>query len=177
MLMLQAQASTLLVIDFQGRLTPAIDGADAAIANAQRLVRGAHVLDVPTLYTEQYPKGLGHMVPELAPPADALIEKTTFDSTRAPGFLDRLPETHALVVTGCEAHICVLQTVLGLIEAGRRVFVVADAIGARRPESKRFALQRMGRAGAVLVTTEMVLFEWVRDARHPRFKEISALVK
>ena len=177
MLMLQAQASTLLVIDFQTRLTPAIEGASEAIANAQRLVRGAEILDVPTLYTEQYPKGLGHMVPELAPPAAALVEKTSFDSTRAPGFLDRLPETHSIVVTGCEAHICVLQTVLGLIEAGRKVFVVADAVGSRKAQSKRFALQRMARAGAALVTTEMVLFEWVRDAKHPRFKEISALVK
>jgi len=177
MLMLQAQASTLLVIDFQARLTPAIDGAAEAIANAQRLVRGAELLGAPTLYTEQYPKGLGHMVPELAPPAGRLIEKTTFDSTRAPGFLDRLPETHALVLTGCETHICVLQTALGLIEANRRIFVVADAVGSRTAESKRLGLARMEQAGATLVTTEMVLFEWVRDAAHPRFKEISALVK
>ncbi|HMN70912.1 MAG TPA: hydrolase [Rhodoblastus sp.] len=177
MLMLQSQASTLLVIDFQARLTPAIDGAAEAIANAQRLVRGADILGIPTLYTEQYPKGLGHMVPELAPPAEALIEKTTFDSTRAPGFLDRLPQDRALVVSGCEAHICVLQTVLGLIEADRDVYVVADAVGSRKAESKRIALSRMEQAGATLVTTEMVLFEWVGDARHPRFKEISALVK
>ncbi len=177
MLMLQAKTSTLLVIDFQTRLTPSIDRAAEAIANAQRLVRGADILGVPALYTEQYPKGLGHMVPELAPPLDALVEKTTFDSTRAPGFIERLPKDHALVVTGCEAHICVLQTVMGLIEAGRRVYVVADAVGSRKAESKRFALQRMARAGATLVTTEMVLFEWVGDARHPRFKDISALVK
>ena len=177
MLTLDAKTSMLLVIDFQARLTPAIDGAEAAIANAGRLVRGAEILGVPTLYTEQYPKGLGHMVPELAPPTGALIEKTTFDSTRAPGFIERLPKDHALVVTGCEAHICVLQTVLGLIDAGRRVYVAADAVGSRKAESKRFALQRMARAGATLATTEMVLFEWVGDARHPRFKDISALVK
>lgn len=177
MLTLDAQTSMLLVIDFQERLTPAIDGAAAAIANAQRLVRGAELLGVPTLYTEQYPKGLGHMVPELAPPADRLIEKTTFDSSRAPGFLDRAPGDRTLVLTGCEAHICVLQTALGLIDAGRKVFVVADAVGSRTPESKRIGLARMEAAGATLVTTEMVLFEWVADARHPRFKEISALVK
>ncbi len=177
MLMLDAKSSTLLVIDFQARLTPAIDGGGEAIANAQRLVRGAELLDAPTLYTEQYPKGLGHMVPELTPPPERLIEKTTFDSTRAPGFLERLPADHTLVVTGCEAHICVLQTVLGLIDAGRRVYVVADAVGSRKAQSKRVALRRMAQAGATIVTTEMVLFEWVGDARHPRFKEISALVK
>lgn len=177
MLTLDAQTSMLLVIDFQTRLTPAIDGAAAAIANAQRLVRGAELLGVPTLYTEQYPKGLGHMVPELAAPADRLIEKTTFDSSRAPGFLERTPIDRTLVLTGCETHICVLQTALGLIDAGRKVFVVADAVGSRSPESKRLGLERMEQAGATLVTTEMVLFEWVADARHPRFKEISALVK
>ena len=177
MLMLDAKSSTLLVVDFQTRLMPAIDGAAAALANAQRLVRGAQLLDVPTFYTEQYPKGLGHMAPELTPPAGALTEKTTFDSTRAPGFLENLPAERALVVTGCEAHICVLQTVLGLIGTGRKVFVVADAVGSRAAESKRIALKRMEQAGATLVTTEMVLFEWVGDARHPRFKEISALVK
>ncbi len=115
--------------------------------------------------------------PELTPPPERLIEKTTFDSTRAPGFLERLPADHTLVVTGCEAHICVLQTVLGLIDAGRRVYVVADAVGSRKAQSKRVALRRMAQAGATIVTTEMVLFEWVGDARHPRFKEISALVK
>lgn len=177
MTMLDAKTSMLLVIDFQARLTPAIDGAAAAIANAQRLVRGAELLGVPALYTEQYPKGLGHMVPELAPPADRLIEKTTFDSTRAPGFLERLPADRTLALTGCEAHICVLQTALGLIGAGRKILVVADAVGSRTPDNKRFGLARMQQAGATLVTTEMVLFEWVADARHPRFKEISALVK
>ena len=80
------------------------------------------------------------------PPPERLIEKTTFDSTRAPGFLERLPADHTLVVTGCEAHICVLQTVLGLIDAGRRVYVVADAVGSRKAQSKRVALRRMAQA-------------------------------
>lgn len=177
MLTLDAKTSMLLVIDFQARLTPAIDGAASAIANAQRLVRGAELLGAPALYTEQYPRGLGPTVDALAPPRDRLIEKTTFDSTRAPGFMERLQAGRALVLTGCETHVCVLQTALGLIEAGRRVFVVADAVGSRTAESKRLGLARMEQAGATLVTTEMVLFEWVGDAAHPRFKEISALVK
>ena len=139
--------------------------------------QGAELLGVPALFTEQYPKGLGPTVEALAPPRALVVEKTTFDATRAPGFLDRLASDHTLILTGCETHICVLQTALGLIAAGRRVAVVADAVGSRRAESKRLGLARMEKAGADIVTTEMVLFEWVGDARHPQFKAISALVK
>lgn len=174
---LDASRSTLLVIDFQTRLTPAIEGGDLAIAHASTLLRGAELLGVPALFTEQYPKGLGPTVEALAPPRALVVEKTTFDATRAPGFLDRLASDHTLILTGCETHICVLQTALGLIAAGRRVAVVADAVGSRRAESKRLGLARMEKAGADIVTTEMVLFEWVGDARHPQFKAISALVK
>ena len=83
----------------------------------------------------------------------------------------------SLVVAGCEAHICVLQTALGLIEAGRLVFVVRDAIGSRRPESKETAIRRMERHGVEIVTTEMVVFEWLQTAAHPRFREMAALIK
>ncbi len=174
---LYAHSSLLLLVDFQTRLTPAIDGAADAIGNARRLLAGAELLDVPALFTEQYPKGLGPTVPDLAPPRDKVIEKTSFDATRAPGFFERLPADRAVVLTGCETHVCVLQTALGLIEGGRRVYVVADAVGSRRADSKRLGLARAEQAGAIIVTTEMVLFEWVGDAAHPRFREISALVK
>lgn len=174
---LEAQKSVLLLIDFQTRLTPAIDGADDAIANAARLLNGAELLGVPFLFTEQYPKGLGPTVEELPPARDRVFEKTAFDATRAPGFLDLTPQDHVHILTGCETHICVLQTALGLIEAGRRVAIVADAVGSRTPENKRLGLARAEKAGAEIVTSEMVLFEWVGDAKHPRFKEISALVK
>ncbi len=101
----------------------------------------------------------------------------SFGATRAPGFLERLPEGRDCVVTGCEAHICVLQTVLGLLEAGRRVTVVADAVGSRKTENRDAALARMAAHGAEIVTTEMVVFEWLGTARHPRFREVVRLIK
>lgn len=177
MLTIDAARSTLLVIDFQARLMPAIEDGDGAIANAGRLVRAAGLLAIPSLFTEQNPKGLGSTVAELAPDPAILAHKMTFDACRAPGFQERLPPGHALVVAGCEAHVCVLQTVLGLLSLGRSVFVVRDALGARRAESKETALRRMERHGAEIVTTEMVLFEWVATCEHPQFRETVALVK
>ena len=174
---LDAGRSTLLIIDFQTRLMPAIDRGADAILNAQRLLKGAELLDVPARFTEQYPKGLGPTVESLGPQADRVFVKTTFDATRTAGFLDLLPADHALILAGCETHICVLQTALGLTAAGRRVFVVADAVGSRTEDNKQFGLQRMAQNGAHIVTTEMVLFEWLGDATHPQFKSVSALIR
>ena len=101
----------------------------------------------------------------------------TFAAVGAPGFHERLAPTHDAIIGGWEAHVCVLQTALALIETGRRVFVVGDAVGSRRSESKEIALQRMARSGAEIVTAEMVVFEWLGTAAHPRFKEAMALIK
>ena len=177
MLTIDPARATLLVIDFQARLMPAIDGGAAAVANARRLIEAAGLLDVPVLFTEQNAGGLGATVPELGAGAHGIAHKMSFDACRAPDFLGMLAEGHALVVAGCEAHVCVLQTVLGLLEAGRTVYVARDALGARQPESKETALARMARHGAEIVTTEMVVFEWLGTARHPRFRDCIALVK
>lgn len=177
MLTIDPKRSTLLVVDFQSRLMPAIDQGEAAVANARRLIDGAALLGVPALFTEQNAQGLGPTVPALAPALDRVAHKMAFDAVRSAGFLDRLAPGHALVVAGCEAHVCVQQTVLGLIDAGRRVYVVRDALGSRRAESKETAIRRMERHGAEIVTTEMVLFEWLGTAEHPQFRRIIALVK
>lgn len=177
MLTLDRECSALLVIDFQSRLMPAIEGGAAAIANARRLVSAAGMLGVPVLFTEQNPKGLGSTLPELAPDTCAVSRKMTFDAGRAPGCLERVPEGRAVVAAGCEAHVCVLQTVLGLLGTGREVFVVRDALGSRRAENKEAAIRRMERHGAEIVTTEMVVFEWLSTCEHPRFREVVALVK
>lgn len=134
---------------------PSIEDGPAAIANARRLLDAATPLDVPVLFAEQNPAGLGPTVPELAAP-DLTAHKMMFDAVRAPGFPERLPAERALVVAVCEAHVCVLQTVLGLLEQGRQVFVVRDALGTRRAENKETALRRMERHSAEIVTTEMV---------------------
>ncbi|HKY94526.1 MAG TPA: isochorismatase family protein [Kiloniellales bacterium] len=171
------ERSQLLLIDFQARLMPAVDGAAAAIANARRLLDAASLLGVPVTFTEQYAKGLGPTVTELPALPAQVAHKMTFDACRSPALTERLAPGRALVVAGCEAHVCVLQTVLGLLDAGRQVRVVRDAVGSRRAESKEAALARMERHGAEIVTTEMVVFEWLESAEHPRFREVVALIK
>jgi nicotinamidase-related amidase len=169
--------STLLVVDFQERLMPAIAEGDTAIVNTQRLLDAAGTMGIPALFTEQNPKGLGTTVRKLPRNGAAVVTKMTFDAVRAPGFLAALAPAHALIVTGCEAHVCVCQTVLGLIAIRRQVYVVRDAIGSRRPESKETAILRMARHGAEIVTTEMVLFEWLETAEHPGFRQVAGLIK
>lgn len=171
--------SALLVIDFQARLMPAIADGAAAAANARRLIDVATLLDVPIQLTEQNPNGLGATVPEVGQGCSdgTVLHKMTFDACRAGADRAWLPQRPRLVVTGCEAHVCVLQTVLGLLEAGRQVYVVQDAVGSRRAESKAVALQRMAQHGAEIVTAEMVIFEWLATAEHPRFREVMALIK
>lgn len=175
---MDAAKSTLLVIDFQKRLMPAIHEGDDAIGNAGRLIEAARLLGVPALFTEQYPKGLGATVDALAQPGAMVVEKLEFSAGRAAGFSGRLPKDRPdMVVAGCEAHVCVLQTVLDLLDAGHKVFVVADATSSRKPSNRDAAIARMERHGAEIVTTEMVVFEWLGTAAHPRFKETTALIR
>jgi nicotinamidase-related amidase len=178
MLTIDRDRTTLLVIDFQQRLMPAIDGAGQIVANAGRLITAARKLGVSAVVTEQNPKGLGPTVPELAVEGLPTLAKMEFDATRAAGFFELLPKDRLdIVVTGCEAHVCVLQTVLGLIDGGHKVHVVRDAIGSRRAESKDTAIERMRGHGAGIVTAEMVLFEWLGTAADPHFREISVLIR
>ncbi|MDF3856564.1 isochorismatase family protein [Paracoccus pantotrophus] len=169
--------SLLLLIDFQARLMPAMHEAEAALRNAGRLLEAAEMLGVPGLLTEQNPTGLGPTVEQL-PTGDApVVAKQSFGACGEEGFADRIPAEAQVIVAGWEAHVCVLQTVLGLLGAGHQVHVVADAIGSRQPESKETAIRRMERHGAEIVSTEMVLFEWLRTAKHPRFREVAALIR
>jgi nicotinamidase-related amidase len=170
-------AATLLLIDLQTRLMPAIEGSAAVIANARRLRDAAVMLDVPLLYTEQNPKGLGPTVADVASNSAPVVRKMSFDASKAADFPPPAAGRPQLVVVGCEAHICVLQTVLGLIGSGREVVVVRDAVGSRHNENKEAAIARMARHGAEIVTTEMVVFEWLGTADNPRFREAAALIK
>ncbi|MDO5705551.1 MAG: isochorismatase family protein [Paracoccus sp. (in: a-proteobacteria)] len=175
--MIDPKASLLLLIDFQARLMPAIHDGAQAVKNATWLATAAQMLNVPVLLTEQNPKGLGTTVPEIPADHATLFVKTSFGACAQPGFLNHVPPDAQIIVGGCETHVCVLQTVLGLIGAGRRVFVVSDAAGSRTPDNKAAALARMARHGAEIVTTEMVLFEWLVSADHPQFRQIAALIK
>jgi nicotinamidase-related amidase len=174
--LMDAAKSLLVIIDFQERLMPAIHDGARLVANARRLVDAARMLDVPVLVTEQYPAGRGPTVSELSG-SGPVIEKISFDACGAPPFREAVAGDRELIICGCEAHVCVGQTVLSLREAGRHVVVVQDATGSRAPESKEVALRRMERHGAEIVTTEMVVFEWLRTAAHPRFREASRLIK
>jgi nicotinamidase-related amidase len=171
------EASALLIVDFQSKLMPAIDDGRAVAGNARRLIDAAELFRVPILVTEQNPCGLGGTVPELRSDTARLFRKMTFDACRMPGFLEALPDRSDVIVSGCEAHVCVLQTVLGLLRAGRRVYAVRDAMGSRRAESKETAIRRMARNGAEIVTTEMVLFEWLETAEDPRLRMVLDLVR
>jgi nicotinamidase-related amidase len=176
-LTIDPKRSLLLVVDLQSRLMPAIHEGERAVRNARRLIEMAGLMDIPCLFTEQNAKGLGPTVADLPVPQGHLVHKQFFDACREDGFLDRIPSDGHIVVAGCEAHVCVQQTVLGLLAASRRTYVVRDAIGARHPESKETAVRRLERHGAEIVTTEMVVFEWLQTAEHPRFRQAIALVK
>jgi nicotinamidase-related amidase len=171
------EASALLLIDFQARLMPAIESGESVIDNARRLLTAADMFDVPILLTEQNAPGLGPTIAELRHTRASIVQKMTFDACRTHGFLGALPDRPTLIVAGCETHVCVLQTVLGLLGAGRRVFIVRDALGSRRTESKETAIRRMERNGAEVVTTEMVVFEWLTTAEDARLRDVLALVK
>ena len=153
-----------------------------AIRNAGILAHVADRLQIPTFLSEQYPKGLGPTDPGLAQqlsPATKRLEKTCFSCSEADGFVDSLRQANRqqVVLAGMEAHICVLQTAMGLRTEGFDVFVVEDATCSRNIENRRNAMDRLRQAGITLTNTESVIFEWLRDARHPEFKGISALLR
>lgn len=180
-MLLDASQSVLLVIDIQERLAPAIHQADRVVERTRTLLSAAATLALPVLVTEQYPKGLG---PTVAPVREALgtveaFEKVHFSCAAAPGFLERIAATGRtqVVLVGTEAHVCVLQTAIGLAGTAVTPYVVADAVSSRDPWQADLALARMRQAGVQVVSTEMVLFEWMHQAGTPAFKAISKLVK
>jgi nicotinamidase-related amidase len=177
-MLLTAESTVVLLIDLQERLMPAIHDGEVVVARAVRLAEAARLLEVPIRATEQYPAGLGRTVPQLAEYPQAVLAKTAFSATADPGFHALLPSgVSQIVVAGCEAHVCVLQTVLGLLPHGHHVLLAADAVGSRDPDDRAAAIARARQHGAEIVTSEMVLFEWLRDARHPRFREVHKLLK
>lgn len=177
---LDRNESILLGIDLQERLIPAMLESDATVSAANRLLQGAALLGVPVVMTEQYPKGLGKTIAGISEQFAAstlCFEKTSFSVA---GCVEAMPNLtrKQIVVMGVESHVCVLQSVFDLLtDKSNQVFVVADAVSSRKESDKMLALQRMQLAGAQIVSTEMVLFEWLRAAGTPEFKQISQLVK
>ena len=177
-MLLSAERSVLLLIDLQQRLMPAINAGDAVVARAARLAEAAALLDVPVLATEQYPEGLGPTVEALAGYPRATLAKTAFSAAADPGFQALLPAgTREIVIAGVETHVCVLQTALELVGSRHRVILAADAAGSRYPADHQAAVERARQHGVEVVTSEMVLFEWLRDSRNPAFRQVQKLVR
>jgi nicotinamidase-related amidase len=176
---LTADASAVVVIDIQDKLLPKIPDAARLVRNAGFLLDVAAQLDVPVRATEQYPKGLGPTTAEIARrlPA-ALPGKTAFSCCGADTFLEELEMLRrpSVVLVGMETHVCVAQTALDLLAAGLHVFLAVDAVAARGAVDHDTALRRLEQAGAVPTTVEAVAFEWLRDAKHPHFKAVSAMI-
>jgi len=177
-MLLDAADSTLLIVDMQQRLQPAIAHGAESAAVAQTLARGARLVDVPVVATEHNSAALGKTIAPLAESVQSVFQKRHFSAAREPGFMSWLPPARrTILVAGWEAHVCVLQTVVGLIEAGYQAVFVADAAGSRRPADQLAGLRRMRASGATVITAEMALFEWLQTCDHPRFREMLQLVK
>jgi nicotinamidase-related amidase len=200
-MLLEAELSQLVLVDYQSRLMPGIFEAPQVLANAVRLAQMAVLLKVPVIGTEQNPSKLGENAPEFKSLCDRTLAKMQFSGVeeglgewlRPPvkppaGNARSLPkhlqkpsntptERSSIVIAGCEAHVCLLQTALHLLEDEFDVWVVTDACGSRTERNRDAAFDRLAGAGAELVTTEMVAFEWLRSAEHPQFKAVQALIK
>lgn len=177
-MLIKKDDSCVLLVDVQEKLIPLIEGSDALVNRCQWLLRLANELDVPCLISEQYPRGLGPTMQPLKEvnSKDLPIEKVYFSCYREPNFvhcLKQVGKTQCLLL-GIESHVCVLQTALDLLAEDYEVFIVVDAVGSRKPLDKKYALKRMQQAGATLVTTEMVFFEWIEQAGTPLFKALSS---
>ena len=174
----QPDESTLLIVDPQVRLMPAIDDGESIVRRCVQLASAARELGVHVIGTEQNPDGLGPLVPEVAAMCDTVLAKFSFSAVAEEGFLRRLPAgRNTIVVAGCEAHVCVLQTALGLLDAGHAVKWVADAVGSRHPHDRTAATERARSSGADVVTTEMVIFEWLGTSQHPKFRRLAGLIR
>ncbi|WDR91052.1 isochorismatase family protein [Burkholderia ambifaria] len=169
--------SVLVLVDFQTRLMPAIhDGASVA-AQAVRLGWIARIFEVPVIGTEQSPLRLGESVSEIKGLCSDTVAKDHFDAC-TDGLADALPaERTSVIVAGCEAHVCVLQTAFGLLRSGRKVTVVSDAVGSRKTIDREAAIGRLGANGVEIATVEMIAFEWLGSSRHPRFRDVLQLIK
>ncbi|WP_165445313.1 hydrolase [Bacilliculturomica massiliensis] len=187
---LKKDEALLVLIDFQERIMPAMEGCGELEDAAVRLVKGCRALGVPALVTQQYTKGLGATIPALhaalteefsgaAASSYTPVEKTTFSAMKTPEFVEALKASgrSTIIVSGIESHVCVQQTVIDLLDAGYTVFVAADCVSSRKVSDRRMAKSRMRAEGAVYTTMEAILFELCGGAREPGFKEISAIVK
>ena len=169
-----------VLVDIQERFLPVIHNIDTVIDNANKLVKGASILNIPVIVTEQYPKGLGRTVESITLDAgQEIIEKTSFDCFGCDDFTRKLEALapRSLVIFGIEAHVCILKTALEAVARDYETHVVADAVSSRTEENKILALERMRQSGVFIVSTEMILFQLMDRSGTDEFKAISKLIK
>ena len=182
MTILSSDNSLVLIIDVQEKLLNAVFNKFSVEKNSKIIANAAKLLNIPVILTEQYPKGLGNTVAgikEILPEDAQYYEKTTFSALDNLEVLNAIKESgrKQIVLYGIETHICVSQTAAALSSLGYEVYAVSDACGSRAECEYLAGLSRMKDNGAQLVTTEIALFEWLRGAKHPSFKEIQSLIK
>jgi nicotinamidase-related amidase len=180
-LRLERDRTALVVVDVQEAFRPAVVDFDRVAENVAVMVQGAKILGIPTLVTEQYPKGLGHTVPEVARHLDGVkpIEKVCFSAAETDEFREQLLERgrDQIMLCGIESHVCVSQTAEDLLSRSVEVHVAQDAVSSRTEENRALGLHKMEQAGAIRSSVETALFELLRAAGTPEFKEVQALVK
>ena len=181
-MLISAAKSSLLLIDIQDRLLPAMSNPNQVIAKSQILLQAAQTLNLPVTISEQYPKGLGHTVAALQTNTATTFEKLSFSCWRDDSLKSHFINLHEtgrplVIIAGIEAHVCVLQTAIDLANAGFGVFAVADAMSSRKPESAALAFDRMRANDVQVVNTEMVVFELLEKAGTAEFKALSSLIK
>ena len=173
--------SLLLIIDVQKAMLKAIEGWEATVKRTRQLIRAAELFHVPILVTEHYKKGLGETIPEIAAGLKQarFFQKEYFSACLEDDFLDtiRRSKRRQIIVAGMETHVCVLQTVLDLIHSGFQVHIVQNAVASRYPEDRQAALDLFRDAGAVLTTSEIVIFQWIRRANTAEFRQALPIVK
>jgi isochorismate hydrolase len=174
--------SALVLIDIQEKFAPVIAGMEGVVRNAGILAQASKKLDVPVMASEQYPQALGRTVPELRLALEdesAYFPKMCFSVVGCEPLYTRLARTsrRQVLLAGVETHVCVLQSAFAFMDKGFSVFVVADAVSSRREWDRDMALRRMEKHGVEIVTTEMVIFEWLKVAGTPLFKSVQPLIK
>jgi len=179
--MLTRDNAALVVIDVQEKLMRVIHERDALVAQLEKLIQGIRALDVPIVWVEQNPQGLGPTVSAVAQHLEgiAAISKLSFSCCGTHEFADAVDKLarHQIILCGIETHVCVYQTAMDLIQFGHEVEVVADAVSSRTPRNKATALRKLERAGVGITSTEMLLFELLQAAEGPAFKQILRIVK
>lgn len=172
--------TALIIIDVQERLLPVIANGDELIKNVNTLISGARIIGIPLLFTEQYPKGLGHTCATVQKTSDdRVIEKISFSCLGDDTFMEELKslDVDHLILAGAEAHICVLNSALDAIERGFTIHLVADAVSSRTMSNRHYGIERLRQSGALICTTEMILFQLLKEAGTKTFREISKLIK